>query len=402
MKKIILSAFIAAGLVGRLCAAAAEDSKIFTPFFDMTLSEAAFLPSVGNIFSGGNINTQVGLLAKATQKDHIFGLYNFNYNGPGFAPQDSRQFTDRSMSHGFNIEYRRAITDRLRLRPGLSRNWEFRRTGANEVWKNGLYNMNSTGGQLAADYTFDEEKNGYVTVQYLFRSVAFPNYTDLLSEFRNPDPANRASVNGGLQDQTMGQLSLRPSWNKFFAGLTYTVQNYKNQKVVANTGVYNSTKQRDSDTALDFGFQQSLWIFELSPMVSYTMHSSNQNFMLYKSLGDTSPQFGAKYYDFNELTLSVPLDLNITGKWAIGGAINLTRRAYAKRTARDADNNFTAAKQVNTMSTLTGSIRKRLNEVAMVRLFASVMAASSNNKFEKYMPYNYTGNTFGIAYQLSY
>ncbi len=400
MKKIILSGFIAAGMAGRLCAAAAEDSRIFTPFFDMTLSEAAFLPSAGNIFSGGNINTQVGLLARATQRDHIFGLYNFNYNGQGFAPQDSRQFTDRSMSHGFNIEYRRAITDRIRVRPGAAMTREFRRTGANEAWKNGLYNMNSSGGQLAVDYTFDEEKNGYVTVQYLFRNVKFPNYTDLLREFQNA--GNTAETSGGQQDQAMGQISLRPGWNKFFAGLTYTAQDYKNQKVVANTGVYGAAGQKDSDTALDFGFHHSLWIFELSPMVSYTMHSSNQNFMLYKFLGDTSPQFGEKYYDFNELALSVPLDLNITGKWAIGGAINLTRRVYDKRNARNADNNFTAGRQVNTMSTLTGFIRKRINEVAMVRLFASLVVADSNNKFEKYMPYSYTGNSFGIAYQLSY
>ena len=400
MKKIILSAFVAAGMAGRLCAAVAEDSKIFTPFFDMTLSEAAFLPSEGNIFSGGNINTQVGLLAKATQKDQLFGLYNFNYSGPGFAPQDSKQFTDRSMSHGFNIEYRRSITDRIRLRPGVSMNREFRRTGANEAWKNGLYNMNSSGGQLAVDYTFDEEKNGYVTLQYLARNVAFPNYTDLLREFQNA--GNTAETSGGLQDQTMRQISLRPAWNKFFAGFTSTVQNYKNQKVVADTGVYGAAKQKDSDTALDFGFQHSLWILDLAPMISYTMHTSNQNFMLYKFLGDTSPQFGAKYYDFKELALSVPVDLNITSKWAIGGALNLTRRAYGKRTARDSANNFTTSKQVNTMSTLTGSIRKRINEVAMVRLFASFMVASSNNKFEKYMPYNYTGNSFGLAYQLSY
>lgn len=400
MKKILFSAFLAAGLAGRLCAAVAEDSRIFTPFFDMTLSEAAFLPSEGNIFSGGNMSTQVGLLAKAAEKHHLFGLYNFNYSGQGFTPQDSKQFTDRSMSHSFNIEYRRVFTDRIRVRPGLSLTREYRRTGANEVWKNGLYNMNSVGGQLAADYTFDEEKGGYVTVQYLFRNVKFPNYTDLLSEFQNA--GNTAETSGGLQDQSMRQISLRPAWNKFFGGLTYTVQNYKNQKVVADTGVYGEAKQKDTDTALDFGFHHTLGIFELAPMVSYTMHSSNQNFMLYKFLGDTSPQFGGKYYDFKELALSVPLDLNITSKWAVGGALNMTRRAYDKRAARDAANNFTSAKQVNTMTTLTGSIRKRINEVAMVRLFASFMAANSNNKFEKYMPYSYTGNSFGIAYQLSY
>ncbi|HCC46556.1 MAG TPA: hypothetical protein DEQ38_00315 [Elusimicrobia bacterium] len=400
MKKLILSALLTAGLAGRLCAAAAEDSKIFTPFFDMTLSEAAFLPSEGNIFSGGNINTQVGLLSKITQKDQLFALYNFNYTGQGFTPQDSKQFTDRSMSHGFNFEYRRLINDRIRVRPGIGFNRGYSRTGANEAWKNGLYNMNSAGAQLAADYTFDEEKNGYVTLQYLYRSVEFPNYTDLLREFQNA--GNSAETSGGLQDQTMGQISLRPSWNKFFGGLTYTVQNYKNQKVVANTGVYGTTKQKDTDTALDFGFHHRLWILEMYPMVSYTIHTSNQNFMKYKFLGDSSPQFAADYYNFKEMNLSVPVDLNITSKWAIGGALSLQRRAYDKRYARNADNDFISAKQVNTMSTLTGSIRKRINEVAMVRLFGSFIVAGSNNKFERYMPYNYTGNSFGIAYQLSY
>lgn len=400
MKKILLSALLTAGLAGNLFAAAAEDSKIFTPFFDMTLTEAGYLPSEGNIFSGGNINTQVGLLTKITRKDQLFGLYNFNYGGPGFAPQDSKQFTDRSMSHGFNFEYRRFLTDRLRIRPGVSLATEYRRTGANEVWKDGLYNMNSTGGQLAADYTFDEEKHGYVTAQVLFRNVKFPNYTDLLREFQNA--GNTAETSGGLQDQTMTQVSLRPVWNSFFAGVTYTVQNYKNQKVVAATGVYGDTRQKDTNTALDFGFHQKLWVLELYPMVSYAMHRSNQNFMVYKFLGDTSPQFGEKYYDFNELTLSVPLDLNVTSKWAVGGAINVTKRSYDKRKARDAGNNFTGSAQTNTMSTLTGSIRKRMNDVAMMRLFYSLVVASSNNKFEQYMPYNYTGNTFGVSYQLSY
>ena len=409
MKKLILSAVIAASLAGRLSAAVAEDSKIFTPFFDMTLTEAGYLPSEGNIFSGGNINTSVGLLAKASQKDHFFGLYNFNYAGPGFAPQDSKQFTDRSMTHGFNIEYRRTLGEKFRIRPGVSLATDYSRTGANEAWKNGLYNMTSAGLQLAGDYTFDFEKNGIVSLTYIAKTVKFPNYTDLLKEFENP--ANVAGVNGGLQDQYLKQVSLRPNWNNFFGGFTYTLQDYKNQKVVANTGVYGGTKQKDKTTALDFGFHQKLWIFELFPTVAYTMHRSNQNYMRYKSMGAVATNlndgaspvtFVAKNYDYNELTFSVPLDLNVTSKWAIGGAINVISRKYTDRPKRDANNNYLSAKQKNLMTTLTGSIRKRMNDVAMVRLFYSLVVASSNTEFEQYMPYNYTGNSFGIAYQLSY
>jgi len=410
MKKIILSVFLTAVPAAGLFAAAPEDSKIFTPFFDMTLTEAGYLPSEGNIFSGGNINTQVGLLSKVTQKDHIFGLYNFNYSGAGFAPQDSKQFTDRSMGHNFTIEYRRSLGDKFRVRPGVAFGRDYSRSGANEAWKNGLYNMKTAGLQLAGDFMFDPEKNGILTATYLSKSVKFPNYTDLLREFM--DPANTAAANGGLQDQTLKQVSLRSGWNNFFGGVTYTQQDYKNQKVVANTGVYGDSKQKDKNTALDFGFHHKLWIFEIYPMISYTMHRSNQNFMRYKYLGAVSSgnlldgsapvTFVAKNYDYDETTLSVPLDLNITGKWAIGGAFNMVSRTYTKRGKRDGDNNYLGGKQKNLMTTMTGSIRKRINETAMVRLYYGLTVASSNNKFEKYMPNNYTGNSFGLMYQLSY
>ena len=408
MKKILLGSLIlAAGT--RAFAAVAEDSKVFTPYFDMSLVEAAYVPSVGNFFSGGSMNTQVGLLTKVTPDDQLFGLYTFKYSGPAFQPQDSKQFTDRNMSHGFNFEYRRNLGEKFRVRPGLSFVTDYARTGANEAWKSGLYNMNSAGGQLAVDYTFDAKKNGLVTASFLTRSVKFPNYTDLLREFQQA--GNTAETSGGLQDQTLTQFSLRSNWKKFFGGFTYTAQNYKNQKVVANTGVYGNKKQEDRTMALDFGFHQAVWVLELFPSLAWSRHTSNQNFMRYKYLGATSSNlalgasdvtFVPKNYDYTELALSVPLDLNITGKWAVGGAIQMARRTY-ERGARDSDNNYDfSKKQKNVMTTLTGSIRKRMNEVAMVRLFYSLAVASSNNKFEKYMPYNYTGNTLGVAYQLSY
>ncbi|HNT97827.1 MAG TPA: hypothetical protein PKK31_06140 [Elusimicrobiales bacterium] len=405
MKKLTLILAITAGLAGRLSAATAESSKIFTPFFDMTLAENGYMPSEGNIFSGGNINTQVGLLAKITEKDQVFGLYNFNYGGPGFAPQDTKQFTDRTLTHGFNFEYRRSLGGHWRVRPGISLSKDYTRSGANETWDQGLYNTESKGFQLAVDYSFDAAHNGFITAQFLTRSIEFPNYTDLFQEFMNPSVTSELS--GGQQDQRLTQVSLRPNWNKFFGGVTYTMQKYKNQKVVGATGVatYGDTseKQEDTTTTLDFGFHHKLWIFELYPVIAYSVHDSNQNYIRYKSIGDVSPYFMADNYSYKELSFSVPLDLNITSKWAVGGAMSVVKRNYESRLRRDKFNNYVAGeKQENTMTTLTGSIRKRINDVAMVRLSYSLVVASSNNEFEQYMPYNYTGNSFGIAYQLSY
>ena len=124
--------------------------------------------------------------------------------------------------------------------------------------------------------------------------------------------------------------------------------------------------------------------------------------MRYKSLNDPTPEFVGKNYDYNELNLSVPLDLLITGKWSVSGALSLIRRNYTDRSARNADNDYTSFTQSNTLTTLTGGIRKKMNDIATVRISYSLIIASSNNKFERYLPYNYIGNSLGVAYQLSY
>ncbi len=400
MIRIIISLVTVFSFSSSVFAATAEQSKIFTPYFNMTLFEGVYVPSEGDFFSGGNINTQVGLLSKINEKNSIFGLYNFNYIGPGFQPQDAGQFSERSMGHSFNIEYRRRLSERFGIRPGISYGVDYKRAGANEAWENGLYNTNSLGFKLATDYRFDFDRNGVVTLEFLQRNIEFPNYTDLLSEFMGAGVS--AEISGGLQDQKLKQVSLRSSWNKFFGGLTYTMQDFKNQRVIENTGVYGTTLQEDKTTMLDFGYHHTLWIFEMAPVVSYSMHTSNQNFMRYEFLGDPSPDFISKNYDYNELNLTVPLDLLITGKWAVSGALSMVKRDYTDRAARDINNAYTSSKQSNTLATLTGGIRKKMNDIATMRISYSLIIASSNNKFERYLPYNYTGNSLGIAYQLSY
>jgi len=172
---------------------------------------------------------------------------------------------------------------------------------------------------------------------------------------------------------------------------------------VEASGQYGVVPQEDKNMVFDFGFTHSLWIFDLAPNIAYTKHTSNQNFLRFRFFGDTNPTFVAKNYDYSDLTLSVPIDLRITKKWAVGGAVQIVKRDYADRPPRDSANEYVAGeKQSNTLTTLTGGIRKRLNDVAMVRITYSLVVGVSNNHFEKYLPYNYTGQTLGIAYQLAY
>lgn len=413
IKKLILTVLISGLSISSVFAAVAEESKIFTPYFDMILSEGMYIPSEGNFFSGGVMDMQIGLLAKTKKNQSVFGLYNFKYSGPAFQPQDAKQFQDRELSHGFNFEYRYDFRDTWRVRPGISYTKGFSRTGANEAWKNGLYNMSSLGGQLALDYGYQWlGKDGTVTLQYLMRKITFPNYTDLMREFESAGAASELS--GGLQDQTLGQISLRSNWNRFFGGFSYSWQSYENQMAVELTGVYGDTNQKDTNVTLDFGYHHTLWIFEMAPSLAYTLHRSNQNFLRFKSFGagvdlatlgngDSNVTLVPDNYDYNELTFNIPVDLLITKKWAVNGGIQLVKRNYTDRPPRDTENNYDFSKtQSNLLTNLTVGLRKRLNEVAIVRLNYTFVVGSSNNNFDKYLPYNYTGQNIGIAYHLSY
>jgi hypothetical protein len=146
-----------------------------------------------------------------------------------------------------------------------------------------------------------------------------------------------------------------------------------------------------------------LWILEVIPEGQYTDHRSNQNFLLYESVTDATPEFVSSYYDYSQYTLSAPVALNLGEKWALYGGIDYKLRTYHHREPRDASNAFIRGKtQTNNWVTISAGLRKKMNAISSVTLTASSVVATSNNKFERYLPYNYTGYNFNLSYQLTY
>lgn len=381
-----------------------ETDRRFTPYFNMGLSESLFIQETGDFFSGGNIKTNVGLLANLTRSGRhaLFGMYTLNYDGPGFHPQDTKEWQYRTLDHAFNLEYRLKLPWDLRLRPGVIASRSYTRTGANEIWGQGLYDSRSHGGQLALDRLIP---HGAVSVSLLKRTLTFPNYTDLLREFQNA--GNSAEVSGGLQDQKISEVGLSAHWKKLFAGVRSSVQDYDNQKVVDSSGTYGTTAQQDKTLSVDAGFTGKVWRFEAQPSVTYSRLKSNQNFVRYKFFGATAPgdvTFVGDNYSYKQYSLNLPFYFNLT---RMGTALNfgysITRRTYDSRPPRDSNNDYDfSKKQSNLLNMVTFGLRKRLNELAFMKLTYTTVVGSSNNKFEKYLPYNYTGTAVGMAFEVAY
>ena len=398
INKFFIALFIAATLGLNSLWAVRAESRYFTPYFNMGMSQGAFLPSQGSFFAGANLGMSVGLLTKISENHSLFALYNLGFSGEGFRFPDTAEFSSKDLSHNFNGEYRWQVLPWLRLRPGAGYMMNFTRTAAGEVWGEGLYDTKVTSGQLAADTSFEVfGKDTVFMVQGAYRVTDFPNYTDIIRVFKGLN-----SQSERLKDQAGLEGTLALTWHKFFSSFRYGISAYKNEKVVESNGTYGNRAQEDTKITLNGGFRGKLWIFETAPSVTYGINRSNQNYLLFKTATDIAPTFQPNYYDYNELGFDAPLYLNFTKKWALSGGLAYKRRDYTQRPPRDGSNAFTSGTQSNNMVTLTAGFRKKINEISSMTLTYTSVLATSNNRFEKYLPYNYSGQGISIGYQLTY
>lgn len=402
--KIILTAFFILSVV--VCVRGWKLNG-FTPYVCLDLTESVFSYTRGGIFSGGNIDASLGAEFEIFGRNTLYALYSLEYSGPGFHPQDTTNFDERSLSHIMDLEWRFELFDFLVLKPGFNKSIVYRRFGANETWENGLYSNESVGGHLAIDYIF-----GFTTLtaRYLFRDIGFPNYTDLFTEFQN---ANLSSeISAGAADQKFEEFSLGFERGKLKVRASYIAINFENQKVLLSSGLYGDTLQKDENFQSEVSLKLDFWFFKIYPTVKFAVFRSNQNYMRFKYLGAsitdvTNPSGDVTFiddnYSYDELELSVPAEIiSSSGRWAILAGIDITRRVYKSRFARDELNNYKSEKQKNLITRFSAGIKKRITDITSVSLVYGFTVAGSNNKFETYQPYNYTGHSLGLNYRVEF
>jgi hypothetical protein len=405
---------VVAALAIPACAAVPEDVRAITPYFDMSMAEGFYQPSQGNAFTGGEINAQAGLTGKINDSDSLLGLYNLLYNGPAFRQQDTQITQYREMSHNLNVEYRHTLLDEhWTFRPGISLTKAYTREDVTDTWGGGLYNYNSTGIQLAMDYHFGWfDDAGTITGQYTYHELRFPNYSDLRTEFQNP--GTDAELAGGIGDQDVHRFEIKADWKRYFGGLSYSLMDYTGQQVVGSNGDYTGDLQRDHSINFDIGLREKFGLWVFAPGVAASLYRSNQTFLRCKTAcsaadATTNPDSDvtliADAYSYNQYELDLPLYINAPRDampWTTGFDAKLTQRVYTDRPPRDANDNYLSGSQHDTMINLTAHAIHHINDIADVKFAYTLTVAASNNHFESYMPYNYTGHKVSIAYDISF
>jgi hypothetical protein len=401
MKKIIL---IGLFYVFVLAATAFADPQV-VPYYSLGFTDGLIIPTQGNYLFALDLVNDIGLIYKPNEKNSFIGFYELKYNGPGLKREEGQQFTDRFIDHVVILKHHYSFNDDYMLKSQLDYMQEYQRTGTNEVWGSGLYDFYRYGGNVGLQRNFNEDLNVSATLGYHF--LNFPNYTDLMTEFQmgidNQDTAT------GKQNQAVYQLTLESNYlaNKFTVDLCQVA--YQKQKVISDTvqadgSYYSAALQQDNIVTLSAERRMKLLSrINFVPGLSYKLKTSNQNYQQFTDATSTVPvHYEGNYYSYNELSLTFPAMLPLGDKWEFALSPELDWVSYASRPPRDANNNFAEGLQANAYQVVTVGFTYKPNAVTRTTFFYTYQTEVSNMKFEKYVPYNYSGNFFGMNFNYVY
>ncbi|MDI6757853.1 MAG: hypothetical protein QME32_07530, partial [Endomicrobiia bacterium] len=377
----------------------------FAPYYNFQLTEGISLPSRGDMIFDLNLVNDIGVLARVNPEHSVLGFYQIKYTGPGIKRQEGEQFTDRTMDHMFVFRHTWASPWDVKIKTQLDYWKEFRRSGANELWGTGLYDMNRIGGLAGAEKTFGEVKVG-ASLQY--HSMIFPNYTDLVAEVRST--GGDVTSSEGKQDHALVQIGANAEWKQIRAVLDLTLQNYFKQKIVTKDDqsdgtFYSNSPQQDSIYSFRVARDFEYGILSVSPELKWSARGSNQNYLHFDNLTSTMPAqngYFSNYYSNSQLGISLPFSVRMSKKWDAFLGWEYETKSYADRPARDEAGNFLADKQSNVSQYISLGFNNRPNDVTTLTYYYVTQNSSSNMKYEKYFPYNFTASSFGIRFSYQY
>lgn len=377
----------------------------FVPYYDFQFSQGVTIPSRGDWSFSISLINDIGLITKLHQKHALIGFYELKYLGPGLKRQEGERFTDRYMDNIFVLRHQWYYLQNLTFRTQLDYQKQNYRSGANEAWGYGLYDYNRYGGLIGVEKVFNKFTLETI-LRYYF--LDFPNYTDLLKEFQAG--ATEVESEAGKQNHHLIQLLGNVTYkeNKFIASFTF--QAYTKQKIITNTvqpnGTYYSADlQRDIIIGLGVERIQPIISKLVSvPTVTFKHRASNQNYQHFTTAGSTIPvSYQAKYYDYSQIILGTSFIYSLSEKWQFLVVPEIDYKVYLNRPPRDKENNFIEGeKQNNLLLLLTLGFNKRRSDTSITTFFYTYQQQTSNMKFEKYLPYNYSGHFIGLKYSLKY
>lgn len=403
--------FAVAGLLllaGSGARARGDAERSIQPFYAFSWNETLSNPSVAGLILGSHFGSTLGGKYTLNDRHAVFGVYDLQYRGPGLQSQEGRLFSERTIDHNLFLEHQWSAVEDHTFKTRLIYMRELRRAAASEVFGNGLYDFDVYGFSLADEFEFNRRFVFGLGITY--RSFTFPNYTDLLHEFQTG--AVGTEVSGSQQDYGNIRVEAFTKVSRYGkAWIAYSNQAFKHARVVEASGALSGEKQKDTNVELGAGgvyviprpWESMPGRLIVTPALRLNFKSSNQNFLRFKFFGDTNPDFIENNYAYTYLKLGSPLSWSFKNGWRIFFAPSWEQYGYADRPPRNSDGVYlTGSTQRNSTFLLSLGFSKPVGKFAHWTLGWAYHRQWSNTKFERFVPYNYSGNIFYSSFDILY
>ena len=365
-------------------------TKKYINYLDISFNQG--FRKLGDYYSGsGNIDSNFGFLYTYDEKNSFFLNLGIYYNGD---PVDfKRDIDERILDNSITTEWRRKIDKNL-LRFCVAYSDEKIKQGTSNSFDDNIYNNKRKG--IGLNYDINYEK-GVFGAGVIYRRIEFPNYTDLLTEFKNQ---NSLLNDSGVYDNDLYRFEIRWKHKKYFFLSDFVYQHYLNQRVVNYDASYGQ-KQKNISYDFKLGIERKLYIFDFYPSVSLSFYRSNQNFLRFNSITDINPVFLKDAYSYDEYSFALPFSYFLKDI-TINLEFRYTYRAYKNRNARNSNNEYISEKQKNKKEIFALTISKKMNEYLEFLITYFHHHLTSNNKYDVYLPLNYTSDYIAVGYRINY
>lgn len=404
MKSRIIVFLILLLLIGRI----ASTEVNMAPYYYLSTGEALVVSSSETtpIYSlSTSIWGDFSALIKINERFSLVPFYELVYQGPGLSieTKEGANFQQQSQEHSVFLKGSYKF-ENLNLHGRLEYVLQLTRTGTNERWVDGLYNLYSWGIDLSPEFFLART---LLRPGYYFVDCTYPNYISLLgmidkslaipqqNHFRHKFYLIGKSVLPGNVF-----LEYRPS---------YILKNYKSQKIIDESGVEAGPLQQDGILAFDLKI--SLPKLKYPPVRGlvlildhvFTWYQSNQNSIQTTDTGAIIPNtWMQNFYDYRLYEITPQIYYTFKNNIKFNLIYDYSIKNYASRPPRDVNGGWVMGeREFDIVRTLTAGVSFPLGKFSLGLNYVYTNAVS-NMRYERYYKYTYDAQTIKLDYSFEY
>lgn len=360
---------------------------------------------------GGNVDLFFSPVINFSPKIALLPIYTGTYVGT----KDVRELigggtlTQETLDHSLSLKFTDKLSEQWKIKGRIGYKLEYLKETKDETWGDGLFDYNKIimGMELERNL---ETTNSRIGLDYYV--MHYPNYKSLVTEngfetaidtVTYSEISNQAGIDVLDYSAISAFFERSKKFSKDIVGTAHydiSIKNFKDQKIVQNTGEFSSALRKDLvhylTLGIDIGSPKAM--FGLTDGIQY--YDSNQN-----SFDTANSKFISGYYNYfqNAVMPSLCFALGNQEKPVkLSLFWDISWRLYKERLSQSADAAYNSDKISQLVNTTGLNLLYPIGGNLSAKLSANYRDSASNMHYEKNYKYNYyTFNYFiGINWEL--